>query len=65
MEKWIMVCQNLILDTCIASSYDEASNKFKSRSRYEDWAESDIMSEADWLSEQELNSFESTLGQAE
>ena len=58
MEKWLMVCGGLIIDRCIASSYDEASEIFKNRSRYIDWSESDILSEADYINELELNKLE-------
>lgn len=54
-----MICSGIILDKCLASSKDEANEIFKSSSRYEDWAESDILSEADYLAELELNSLES------
>lgn len=59
MEKWLMICSDIILDSCLASSKNEASDKFKNRSRYEDWSESDIISEADYLidlkNESEIN----------
>lgn len=58
MEKWYMVFDYQIFDRCMASSYDEASAIFKSRSRYIDWCEADILSEADYLAELELNAFE-------
>lgn len=58
-EIWLMICSGIILDKCLASSKEEASEIFKSRSRYEDWTESDILSEADYLAETELNSLES------
>lgn len=57
-EKWLMVCENRIIDTCLASSYDEANKIFKNRSRYIDWAESQTISEADYKHELKLNSFE-------
>lgn len=54
-----MICSDIILDSCLASSKNEASDKFKNRSRYEDWSESDIISEADYLidlkNESEIN----------
>jgi hypothetical protein len=50
-ERWLMVCYGIILDTCLASSKEEASERFRLNSRYEDWAESDILSEADYLAE--------------
>lgn len=58
-EKWLMVCSGIILDTCLAGSREEASERFRLNSRYEDWAESDILSEADYLAEIQLNAFES------
>lgn len=57
-EIWLMICSGLILDKCLASSKNEASEIFKNRSRYEDWSESDILSEADLIAEMELNSLE-------
>ena len=57
-EKWLMVCGNMTIDTCLASSYDEADKIFKNRSRYIDWAESETISEADYMHELELNSLE-------
>jgi hypothetical protein len=53
-EIWVMICSGLMLDKCLAASRDEASEIFKSRSRYEDWSESDILSEADYFLELEL-----------
>lgn len=50
-ETWLMVCSGFILDKCLASSKEEAAEIFKNRSRYEDWSESDIVSEADYLAE--------------
>lgn len=58
-ERWLMVYSNIILDTCLAGSREEASEKFRLSSKYEDWAESDILSEADYLAEVQLNAFES------
>ena len=58
-EIWLMICSGITLDRCSASSKDEASKIFKSRSRYEDWSESDILSEGDYFAEAELNSLES------
>ena len=58
-KTWLLTCSNIILDKCLASSKNEASEIFKSRSRYEDWTESDILSAADYLAESELNSLES------
>jgi hypothetical protein len=57
-EKWLMICGNRIIDTCMASSYNEADDIFKNRSRYIDWAESDIISESDFNHELQLNSLE-------
>lgn len=48
-EKWLMVCFGYVLDNCLASSYEEAKEIFKDKSRYEDWAESDFISEADYI----------------
>jgi len=59
MERWLMMCGDAILDRCLASSYQEADLIFKNRSRYIDWAESDILSEADYKIECELNALES------
>ena len=56
---WVMICLGFILDKCLASSKEEASKIFKSRSRYEDWSESDILPEGDYFAETELNSLES------
>lgn len=50
-EIWLMVCGGITLDKCLASSYDGANEIFKSRSRYIDWSESDILSEADYMIE--------------
>lgn len=50
-EKWVMVCGSIALNTCLASSYAEANEFFLKNSRYEDWSESDILSEADWMSD--------------
>ena len=50
-EIWLMVCGGITLDKCLASSYDEANEIFKNRSRYIDWSESDILSEADYMIE--------------
>ncbi len=58
-EIWLMICSGIMLDKCLASSKDEAFEIFKNRSRYEDWSESDILSEADYFAETELNSLES------
>lgn len=52
MEKWLMVCSGLILDTCLASSKEEADKKFQIRSNYEDWSESKIISKADYMFEE-------------
>lgn len=61
-EMWIMMCDGWKLDTCLASSKEEATEIFRLRNKYIDWAESDILSEADYLidlkNESELNSFE-------
>ena len=59
MEKWLMIIACVIYDTWLASSFEQAKTKFIVRSRYEDYAESDIMSEADWTNELELNKLES------
>lgn len=48
-ETWLMVCSGIVLDQCAASSKEEASEIFKNRSRYQDWSESDIVSEADYM----------------
>lgn len=48
-ETWLMVCAGIVLDECAASSKEEASQIFQDRSRYEDWSESDIVSEADYV----------------
>ena len=48
-EKWLMVCYDYILDTCLSLSREEADEIFKSRNRYEDWSESYIISEADYI----------------
>ena len=53
-ETWLMVCSDIILDKCLASSRDEASEIFRKRSKYENWSESDILSEADYVAEKEL-----------
>lgn len=50
-QVWLMVCSGIILDKCIASSKEEASKIFKDFSPYVDWAESDIISEADYFEE--------------
>lgn len=50
-EKWVMVCGGVALNTCLASSYVEANEFFLKSSRYEDWSESDVLSEADWMSD--------------
>jgi hypothetical protein len=50
-EKWVMVCGSVALNTCLASSYAEANEFFYKSSRYEDWSKSDILSEADWMSD--------------
>ena len=58
-ETWLLVCGEFgILDKCLASSKDEASDIFKKNNSYIDWSESDILSEADYMNELELNSFE-------
>lgn len=62
-EKWLMVCGGITLDKCLASSYDEANEIFKNRSRYIDWSESDILSEADYMIECELNTAECRIKQ--
>ena len=56
-ETWLMICSGLILDKCSASSRDEASEIFRKRSKYENQSESDILSEADYVAEKELDSF--------
>lgn len=48
-EKWLMICYDYILDTCLSSSREEADEIFKERNRYEDWSESYIISEADYI----------------
>lgn len=59
-ETWLMTCGEFgILDKCLASSYAEASDLFKQRNSYSNWSESDILYEADYMNELELNSFES------
>jgi hypothetical protein len=57
-EIFVMLCGGYLLDKCLASSVSEASDMFKERNRYEDWSESDIMSEADYLNELEFNKLE-------
>jgi len=58
-EIWLQICEEYgILDRCLASSRDEASEIFKSRSKYEDWSESDILSEVDYLNKLELDALE-------
>ena len=37
------------LDTCLSSSREEADEIFKDRNRYEDWSESYVISEADYI----------------
>lgn len=44
-----MVCSGVVLDKCLASSKEEASQIFQDRSKYADWSESDIVSEADYM----------------
>ena len=58
-EIFLMICDKRILDKCLASSRDEAIEVFKSRNSYIDWAESDVVSEADYINELELNALES------
>lgn len=54
------MCDSRILDTTIAASYQEADKIFRLRNVYENWAESDVISEADYLSETQLNALESS-----
>lgn len=66
MEIWLMICGEFgILDKCLASSKENASNIFKSRNSYINWSESDILSEADYLHELELNCFENKSSKSE
>ena len=60
-EVWLMICGEYgILDKCMASSRDEASRIFAIRNSYENWSESDFISEADYLiDKQSKNSFNS------
>lgn len=48
MEKWYMIWSGIILDTCIASSKEEADKKFQISSGYNDWSESKIISKANY-----------------
>jgi hypothetical protein len=58
MERWFLVCDSRILDTALATSYEEANKTFRNRNVYENWAESDIISEADYMSETQLSALE-------
>ncbi len=60
-ELWLMLCCGELLDKCFASSKDDADRIFKIRNSYIDWYESDILSEADYLNELDLNQFESQM----
>lgn len=60
-EKWLLVCGGRILATCMASSHSEARQKLEKYVSYIDWSEGDVLSEADYMAEMELNSFESTI----
>jgi len=57
MKKWLMIYSDSIIDTCLASSKDEASFKFRNKSSTPSiWFESIIISEADLNNEIKLNS---------
>lgn len=59
-EVFLMICGKFgIIDKCLASSIEKASDKFRERNSYIDWSESDIIAEADYMHELQLNSFES------
>lgn len=59
-EVWLMICSGLLLDRCLASSRDEAREVFRRRNSYSNWSESDVLSEADYMNELMLNSFENS-----
>ena len=57
MKLWLMIYSDSIVDTCLASSIDEASFKFRNKSSTPYiWFESIIISEADLNNEIKLNS---------
>jgi len=55
-EKWLLVCDGRIIATCLASSHRGAVEKIERYVSYIDWAEGDILSEADYMVELKTSS---------
>lgn len=56
--RWVLCTNSDVLDTCIASSKDEAIELFKEHGAYDNWEECDVLSMFDYMSEMELRAFE-------
>lgn len=54
---WVL-CSDVLLDTCIASSLDEATEIFKQRGSCDNWDECNILCELDYKNDIELRTFE-------
>lgn len=54
-ETFFLVIDNSIVDRCYCQSLLEAQEIFNQRG----WVDGDVLSEADWMSELQLKSFES------